>query len=669
MNKEEARLRIEKLRIELEKHNHNYYVLSKTEISDFEYDILLNELTTLEDRFPEFRREDSPTLKVGSDISRAFRQQEHSYPMLSLSNTYNEEELREFDARIKKSIDKDYSYVCELKYDGASISITYKNGRMISAITRGDGSKGDVVTNNVKTIKTIPIVLNKKNIPSDLTIRGEIYLPHKGFEEMNKTRKARGEQAFANPRNAAAGTLKILDSNLVAERPLDCFLYYVMGENLPADTHFENMNIARTWGFRVPEEIRLCKNIDNVLEFIRDWDNKRHNLPFDIDGVVIKINSLRQQQLLGYTAKSPRWAIAYKFKAEQAETKLRSVSFQVGRTGSITPVANLEPVQLAGTIVKRASLHNADQIMLLDLHYNDYTFVEKGGEIIPKIVGININKREPGSEKVQFIDHCPECGTLLVREESEANHYCPNSDGCPPQIKGRIEHFISRKAMDIDGLGEETIDLLYHKDLIYNIADLYVLEAKDISGLEGLGDKSASKIISSINLSKSRPFECLIFALGIRYVGETVAKTIAGHFNTIEKLAEATYEDLMDIHEVGDSIAGSVIDYFSRDSNQAIIERLRSSGLIMESKQSANRKSDRLDGKSILISGTFEKFTREEYKRMIEEHGGKNVSSISSRTSFILGGDKIGPSKLKKAEKLGVEIISEDDFLSLIDNL
>jgi len=669
MKKEEAGKRIHTLRTELEKHNHNYYVLNKPEISDFEYDILLNELTTLEDKYPEFRKEDSPSNKVGSDITREFTQQQHSYPMLSLSNTYSEEELKEFDSRLKRSLGESFEYVCELKYDGVSISIIYKNGRMIAAVTRGDGTTGDVVTNNVRTIKSIPSLINSEDIPSDFVIRGEIYLPHKGFDMMNQKKIEKGEQAFANPRNAAAGTLKLLDSKIVAERPLDCFIYYVLGESLPSDSHYENMQTARSWGFRVPREITLCKNIDEVLAFTKYWDTERHNLPYDIDGVVVKINSLTQQQELGSTAKSPRWAIAYKFKAQQAETRLISVSFQVGRTGSITPVANLVPVQLAGTTVKRASLHNADQIALLDLHANDLLYVEKGGEIIPKIVGVNFEKREKGSQKIEFINNCPICGTPLVREESEANHYCPNSEGCPPQIKGRIKHFISRKAMDIDGLGEETVDLLYREKLIKNIADLYRLSEKDISVLERLGEKSASNIIASINKSKNRPFESLLFALGIRYVGETVARTIATYYNNIDSLIEAGIDDLLDIPEVGSSIANSIFNYFSKEQNREIIERLRLAGLNMESKRSESLRGNQLEGQSVVISGTFEKHSREQYKKMIEEYGGKNVSSISKNTSFMLGGENIGPSKLKKAKELGIKIISEIDFLTIIDNL
>jgi len=669
MKKEEAGKRIHTLRTELEKHNHNYYVLNKPEISDFEYDILLNELTTLEDKYPEFRKEDSPSNKVGSDITREFTQQQHSYPMLSLSNTYSEEELKEFDSRLKRSLGESFEYVCELKYDGVSISIIYKNGRMIAAVTRGDGTTGDVVTNNVRTIKSIPSLINSEDIPSDFVIRGEIYLPHKGFDMMNQKKIEKGEQAFANPRNAAAGTLKLLDSKIVAERPLDCFIYYVLGESLPSDSHYENMQTARSWGFRVPREITLCKNIDEVLAFTKYWDTERHNLPYDIDGVVVKINSLTQQQELGSTAKSPRWAIAYKFKAQQAETRLISVSFQVGRTGSITPVANLVPVQLAGTTVKRASLHNADQIAILDLHANDLLYVEKGGEIIPKIVGVNFEKREKGSQKIEFINNCPICGTPLVREESEANHYCPNSEGCPPQIKGRIKHFISRKAMDIDGLGEETVDLLYREKLIKNIADLYRLSEKDISVLERLGEKSASNIIASINKSKNRPFESLLFALGIRYVGETVARTIATYYNNIDSLIEAGIDDLLDIPEVGSSIANSIFNYFSKEQNREIIERLRLAGLNMESKRSESLRGNQLEGQSVVISGTFEKHSREQYKKMIEEYGGKNVSSISKNTSFMLGGENIGPSKLKKAKELGIKIISEIDFLTIIDNL
>jgi len=666
MKQSEARDRIEKLRREINEHNHRYYVLNQPEISDFEYDLLLNELETLEKKFPELITEDSPTKRIGSDVTKEFIQYEHKYPMLSLGNTYSEEEIRDFDNRVKKTVNSEVEYVCELKFDGASISITYINGQLQRAVTRGDGIKGDDVTLNVKTIKNIPVRINQEKIPKEFVLRGEIIFTRSVFDRLNEERAADGIQLFANPRNAAAGTLKLLDPKIVASRSLDCFFYFLLGEDLPYDNHFDNMKLASNWGFKVPESMKRCKDIGEVLEFINYWDTARRNLPYDIDGVVIKVNSLALQKELGYTAKSPRWAIAFKYKAEQVSTRLLSIAFQVGRTGNITPVANLEPVLLAGTTVKRASLHNEDQIDLLDLHINDTVFVEKGGEIIPKIVGVDLTNREHESNKVAFISNCPECGTLLVKNEGEANHYCPNYLHCPPQIKGRIEHFISRKAMDIDGLGEETVDLLFSKGLISNIADLYELKKEQLVPLERLGEKSASNIIKSINDSVNVPFHTVLFALGIRHVGETVAKTLAKEFRTIEDLISADAEQLTSINEIGPKIAGSIIGYFDDADNKEIIRRLKSYGIRFSGEGTGSAVSDKLIGKTIVISGVFNKHSRDEYKELIEKNGGKNSSSISANTSFILAGENMGPSKEERAKELDVEIINEEEFLKLI---
>ena len=666
MKQSEARDRIEKLRREINEHNQRYYVLNQPEISDFEYDLLLNELETLEKKFPELITEDSPTKRIGSDVTKEFIQYEHKYPMLSLGNTYSEEEIRDFDNRVKKTVNSEVEYACELKFDGASISITYINGQLQRAVTRGDGIKGDDVTLNVKTIKNIPVRINQEKIPKEFVLRGEIIFTRSVFDRLNEERAADGIQLFANPRNAAAGTLKLLDPKIVASRSLDCFFYFLLGEDLPYDNHFDNMKLASNWGFKVPESMKRCKDIGEVLEFINYWDTARRNLPYDIDGVVIKVNSLALQKELGYTAKSPRWAIAFKYKAEQVSTRLLSIAFQVGRTGNITPVANLEPVLLAGTTVKRASLHNEDQIDLLDLHINDTVFVEKGGEIIPKIVGVDLTNREHESNKVAFISNCPECGTLLVKNEGEANHYCPNYLHCPPQIKGRIEHFISRKAMDIDGLGEETVDLLFSKGLISNIADLYELKKEQLVPLERLGEKSASNIIKSINDSVNVPFHTVLFALGIRHVGETVAKTLAKEFRTIEDLISADAEQLTSINEIGPKIAGSIIGYFDDADNKEIIRRLKSYGIRFSGEGTGSAVSDKLIGKTIVISGVFNKHSRDEYKELIEKNGGKNSSSISANTSFILAGENMGPSKEERAKELDVEIINEEEFLKLI---
>jgi DNA ligase (NAD+) len=667
MKQSEARERIEKLRKELIEHNDRYYVQSAPVISDFEYDILLNELETLEKKFPELITEDSPTRRVGSDVTKEFVQFEHRYPMLSLGNTYSEEEIIEFDKRVRKTANSEVEYVCELKFDGASISLTYINGRLERAVTRGDGTKGDDVTLNVRTIRNIPVKISGNKIPPEFVMRGEILLTRTVFDKLNEERAAEGVQLFANPRNAAAGTLKLLDPKIVASRSLDCFFYFILGENLPTDSHLDNMNIASGWGFQVPESMKLCKNISEVIEFINYWDTARKKLAYDIDGVVIKVNSINLQSELGYTAKSPRWAIAFKFKAERASTRLLSVAFQVGRTGNITPVANLEPVLLAGTTVKRASLHNEDQIALLDLHLGDTVYVEKGGEIIPKIIGVDLADRGSAGKKVAFISSCPECGTTLVKNEGEANHYCPNYLHCPPQIKGRIEHFISRKAMDIEGLGEETVDLLFSKGLISNVADLYELKKEQLVPLDRLGEKSAANIIKSIKDSFKVPYHNVLFALGIRHVGETVAKTLAREFRSIDDLTAADAEQLTTVNEIGPKIAASIISYFADVENKEIIRRLKSYGLKFSVEAKGSPVSDKLSGKTIVISGVFNKHSREEYKEIIEKNGGRNSSSISGSTSFILAGENMGPSKKEKALELGVNILNEEEFLKLID--
>jgi len=669
MKLSEAKKRIEELRKEINEHNRRYYILNDPVISDFEYDLLMNELETLEKMFPELVTEDSPTRRVGSDLTKEFVQYQHKYPMLSLSNTYSAEEVRDFHNRVIKAVGKDVEYVCELKFDGASISLTYKNGKLERALTRGDGYAGDDVTQNVLTIKSIPRKLPPGDYPDEFIIRGEILMSRPVFNELNQEREAEGLPLFANPRNAASGTLKLLDSKIVANRKLDCFLYYLLGEKLPHDNHYGNMLKAREWGFRISEHMKLCRNLDEVFEYINHWDEARRDLIYDIDGIVIKVNSLALQEELGSTAKSPRWAIAYKYKAEQVATKLISVDFQVGRTGTVTPVANLIPVQLGGTIVKRASLHNADQIELLDLHFNDIVYVEKGGEIIPKIVGVDTSKREPGSKKVEFIKTCPECGTRLIRMENEANHFCPNYLHCPPQIKGRIEHFISRKAMNIEGLGEETIDLLFNEGLIRSIADLYELKKEQLVPLERMGEKSASNIIASIEKSKSTPYHRVLYALGIRHVGETVAKTLAAEFPDIDSLMSADIDKLTSVREIGPKIANSIVNYFEDKDNREIIARLKSYGINFRSeKETAPAESSRkLAGKTIVISGVFSKHSREEYKEIIERLGGKNSSSISGNTSFILAGENMGPSKRGKAESLGIPIISEEEFLKMIE--
>ena len=666
MKQSEAKARIDILRKKIEEHNKNYYVLNHPVISDFEYDILLNELDTLEKKFPEFITENSPTRRVGSDITREFIQYEHRYPMLSLGNTYSEEELREFDARIRKITSQSIEYVCELKFDGASISITYKNGSLFRAITRGDGSKGDDVTLNVKTIRSIPLKITDKTIPSEFVIRGEILMPRAVFNRINDERLKEELAPFANPRNAAAGTLKILDPRIVASRSLDCMIYFLLSEELPHNNHFDNLKEASGWGFKVADSIRLCKNIDDVINFISHWESERKNLPYDTDGVVVKVNSLRLQQELGFTAKSPRWAIAYKYKAEEATTRLLSVIYQVGRTGAVTPVANLEPVLLSGSTVKRATLHNADQIALLDLHLNDIVYVEKGGEIIPKIVGVDNSLRNENNKKIVFISNCPECGTALIKNEGEANHFCPNYLHCPPQIKGRIEHFISRKAMDIDGLGEETIDLLFSKNLVKNISDLYDLRLEQLVPLERLGEKSAANILKSIRKSIDTPYSRVLFALGIRHVGETVAKTISGKFRTIDDLINADVEQLTGVFEIGPKIAASIVAYFSDNDNLEMIKRLKTAGIRFRDENEIRKTGNALEGKIIVISGIFSIHSRDEYKEMIEKNGGRNSTSVSGNTSFIIAGENMGQSKKEKADELKIPLMSESDFLKEI---
>jgi len=658
---------IDELRANLHRHNYNYYVLNTPEISDKEFDDMMRKLQDMEHDHPEYQDNNSPTMRVGSDLNKNFTQVVHKYPMLSLGNTYSENEVTEFYERVEKALNENFEICAELKYDGTSISLTYENGKLIRAVTRGDGEKGDDVTDNVKTIRTIPLVLHG-NYPPLFEIRGEILMPWIVFEELNREKELREETLFANPRNAASGTLKLQNSAIVASRKLDAYLYYLLGEELPHDGHFENLQEATKWGFKISDHMKKCHSLQEVFDYINYWDTERKNLPVATDGIVLKVNSLQQQKNLGFTAKSPRWAIAYKFQAEKALTRLNKVTYQVGRTGAITPVANLDPVQLSGTIVKRASLHNADIIEGLDLHIGDMVYVEKGGEIIPKITGVDVDSRGMLlGEKVQFITRCPECGSPLIRYEGEAAHYCPNETACPPQIKGKIEHFISRRAMNIDGLGPETVDLFYKLNLIRNTADLYQLKEEDIIGLERMGEKSAENIIKGINKSKEVPFERVLFALGIRFVGETVAKKIARAFNTIEELESADMEKLKSIDEIGEKIAQSIVSYFHNPLNIELVQRLKTVGLqLKKSEEELSGYTDKLEGKSIVISGIFTYHSRDEYKYMIEQHGGKNVGSISAKTSFILAGNNMGPSKLEKAKKLGIPIMNEEDFLKMI---
>lgn len=659
--------RIEQLRRELHEHNHRYYVENQPTISDMEFDALMHELQRLETAHPEMADPNSPTQRVGSDLGGEFRQVAHRYPMLSLSNTYNKQEVAEWYDSVKRGLGgEDFEVSCEMKYDGLSISLTYENGQLVRAVTRGDGVRGDDVTANVRTIRSIPLVLTGDEYPSEFEIRGEILMPWKVFERLNAEREKAEEPLFANPRNAASGTLKSQNSALVASRQLDAYLYYLLGEQLPSDGHYENLQKARKWGFKVSEGMRKVKSLEEIYNFIDYWDIERKNLPVATDGIVLKVNSQHQQRNLGFTAKSPRWAIAYKFKAERERTRLLEVSFQVGRTGAVTPVANMEPVQLAGTVVKRATLNNEDFIRSFDLHLGDYVFVEKGGEIIPKIVGVDTDNRAPDAIPVTFAEICPECGTPLVRYEGEAIHYCPNDTGCPPQIRGRIEHFISRKAMNIESLGPETIDDYYRHGLVKNVADLYDIDVQQING-DGSREKSARKIVDGIEASKQVPFERVVFALGIRLVGETTAKLLARHFQNIDKLMAATLDELTHIDGIGEVVAKSVITYFHTQNNVEIVERLRKYGLQMSlSQEQLDSHTELLKGMTIVISGVFQKHSRDEYKAMIEQNGGKNTGSISAKTSFILAGENMGPSKLQKAEKLGVNIINEDQFLEMI---
>ena len=756
MNKLVAKKRILDLQKQLEYHNHNYYVLSKSEISDFEYDIMMNDLIELEKQFPEFATTNSPTKNVGSDIVEGFKQIKHKYPMLSLGNTYNEEDLRDFDNRIRKNINTDFQYICELKYDGASISLTYKNGKLISALTRGDGVQGDDITNNILKVKTIPKELVTNEFPAEFEIRGEIFMPHKVFNRLNIERVENNKTPFANPRNATSGTIKMHDSRIVEKRELDCFLYYMLADSLPSNSHYKNMQEAKQWGLKISDDIKICENIDDVLLFINYWEKERQNLPFDIDGIVIKVDSISLQEELGYTAKSPRWAISYKFKAEQVSTKLISIDYQVGRTGVITPVANLKPVQLAGTVVKRASLHNADQIEMLDIRINDDVYVEKGGEIIPKIVGVKKETRDVDSQVTKFITNCPECNAKLIRKQGEASHYCPNELACPPQIKGKIEHFISRKAMNIDGLGEETIDLLFKESLLLNVSDLYDLKEEDISPLERMGEKSAQRILKSIEESKTKPFHKVLYGLGIRDVGEVTAKVLVKYIKDIDVFIKAcdkslfaeiknkfadfmpsnmyiSKENTCDLHQqffdaenfidiikifytlfsskrlqeeflksyyskteinikdkkeeirqiikehfpdaiflffrfpnIDISTISNIVLYFSEQKNIDIINKLSDSGVQMSAEEIHNTNEQYLENESIVISGTFKHYSRDEYKQMITDFGGKNPSSISSKTTILLAGEKIGKSKLEKASALNIKMISETEFLNLV---
>jgi len=657
------------LRKQLHQYNYEYYVLSQPTISDIEFDFLLKNLQALEELHPEYYDSNSPTQRVGSDSTTSFVQVSHQYPMLSLSNTYSEGEVRDFYERVSKSIDEPFELVCELKFDGTSISLIYENGVLKQAITRGDGEKGDDVTNNVKTIRTIPLVLHGNQYPAFFEVRGEIVMPWEVFDMLNKEREEQDEPLFANPRNATSGTIKLQNSSLVAKRNLDAYFYAVLGNNLPANTHYDNLLRAREYGFKVSTNTKKCSSLQEVLEYIEYWDIARKQLPVATDGIVIKVNSLTQQRFLGLTAKSPRWAIAYKFQAEKAVTRLNSVSYQVGRTGAVTPVANLDPVLLSGTIVKRASLHNASIIASLDLYVGDSVFVEKGGEIIPKITGVDLDARILIGSKIQFITHCPECGSKLVNLPGEAAHYCPNEDDCPPQIKGKIEHFVSRKAMNIDGLGKETIDLLYQQGLVKKVSDLYDLSAEQLSVLERLGEKSANNIIEAIEHTKQIPFERVLFALGIRFVGETVAKKLAMAFHSIDKIQEASIQELVEVDEIGERIAQSVYEYLHNNKHQQLIQKLKDYGLqftLAEDKLAL--KSTILAGKKFVISGTFSQFSRDELKDLIENNGGKNIGSVSSQVDFIVAGDNMGPAKLAKAQKLNITLLTEQEFMAMLEN-
>lgn len=673
MSPEQAQQRIAELTSELHEHNHRYYVLNAPTISDYEFDMLLNELQDLETKFPQFAEGNSPTRRVGGDITDKFEKVKHKRPMLSLTNTYSKEEVVEWENRIKKTLEGKVEYTCELKYDGVAIGVTYRNGKFVQAITRGDGTVGENISANVKTIRSIPLQLRGENIPEEIEVRGEIFFPLKAFDQLNREREDIGEATFANPRNTASGTLKLQDSSVVASRGLDCFLYQVLGDDLPFSTHSENFEYAQKLGFKVPRKkdqmFMTCTTIDQIMDFVAHWDVKRAHLDFAIDGVVIKVNDFNQQEELGYTAKSPRWAIAFKFKAEKVPTILEDVTYQVGRTGAITPVANLKPVLLAGTVVKRASLHNADQIAKLDLRVGDRVFVEKGGEIIPKVVEVDFEARKnKGLPPLEYITHCPVCHTELIRNEGEAQHYCPNVDTCRPQIIGKMQHFISRKAMNIDGLGEETIEQLFDAGLVENAADLYDLTKEQLLPLERMAEKSVDNLLNGLEASKAIPFERVLFGLGIRYVGETVAKKLARHFQTVDRLMEAEKEELVSVDEIGERIAESIVAFFAKENNREIVERMRAKGLNFELAQEDRPVSVKLEGKSIVISGVFENHSRDELKLMIEKHGGKNVGSISSNTDYLLAGNNMGPSKREKANKLQVPIITEQEFLKMIED-
>ncbi len=672
MTASEAKNKIQELTQEINQHNYNYYVLSNPTISDYDFDMLLEQLIKLEHEFPELADENSPTKRVGGEVTKEFETVKHKYLMLSLGNSYSKEEIIDFETRIKKLVEDEIEYVCELKYDGVAIGITYVDGKLSRAVTRGDGTQGDDITTNVKTIKSIPLKLMGNNYPKEFEIRGEIFLPKNVFEELNKEREEIGEQLYANARNTASGTIKMQDSAVVAQRKLDSYLYFVLGENMPFKTHIESLETAGRWGFKVPLEknnfIKKCKTIDEIFDFINYWDKKRNELNFDIDGVVIKVNSYRQQEEMGFTAKSPKWAIAYKFKAEKVKTKLLEITYQVGRTGAITPVANLQPILLAGTTVKRASLHNADQIEKLDIREGDWVFVEKGGEIIPKIVGIEATQRDIFSQPTKYITHCPECNTKLERTEGDAKHFCPNEWGCPPQIKGKMQHFISRKAMNIDGLGEETIEQLYNAGLAKNIVDLYRLQKEQLLPLERMAEKSVNNMLKGLEESKKVPFERVLFAIGIRYVGETVAKKLARHFKNIDAIQHATFEELIAADEIGDKIAESIIHFFTVEQNQQLIKNLKEIGLQFSlSEQQLENRSEKLAGLTFVVSGVFTLFSRDELKNLIEQNGGKVSGSISKKTSYIVAGENMGPSKLEKATELGVKIIDEHQFSEMMN--
>jgi len=671
MNWAEAKDKIEQLSKELEQHNHNYYVLSNPIVSDYNFDMMMKELQALEEQFPDLADPNSPTKRVGGDITNKFETVTHEYPMLSLSNSYSKEEVIEFENRIRKMVEDNIEYVCELKYDGVAIGIRYMNGMLDRAVTRGDGEKGEDITANVKTIRSIPLRLNGNDFPPEFEIRGEIFFPLDSFLKLNREREEEGEPLFANPRNTASGTLKMHDSTIVAGRNLDCFLYGVYGESLPSNNHWDNVMKAKEWGFKIPypekKYIAKCGSIEHIMEFADYWDAERHHLNFEMDGIVVKVNSHLQQEELGFTAKSPRWAIAYKFKSVQAVTVLEKITYQVGRTGAITPVANMQPVLLAGTTVKRASLHNADIIRELDVREGDTVFVEKGGEIIPKIVGVDTSKRLQDSKPTAFITTCPECETELLRSEEDVKHYCPNETGCPPQIKGKMEHFISRKAMNIEGLGEETIELLFNNNLVENVADLYDLTYEQLFNLESFKEKKAQNILDGLEESRNIPFERVLFALGIRFVGETVAKKLAKYFKSIDKLEIANFEELVAVDEIGDKIADSILTYFKDSRNITLIEKLKAKGLKFElDEEQLAGVTDKLSGLTFVVSGVFSNFSRDELKNEIEMHGGKNIGSISAKTNFVVAGDNMGPSKREKAEKLGVKIISESDFIEMI---